>query len=422
MAQLAPTPAPTRTPSAAATAPSDAGGLLGGFFDIGDRVLGGIVQWAVTGAVWVLGQVGAAIDASTRPDVSQGWFTAAYDDMVAVAAMMLLPLLVLAVASAAWKGSLAGLARATAAVPAAALGSFATLGVVDALVRITDELSAWLGRSIGGDLTTFATTFGAALARLDIEAAALVGFLAAAAAAFLALVLWIELLLRQAAIYTVTLFVPLAFASLVWPAIQHWLHRLIQVLLAVIFSKVVITAVVGLGTRALLPDAALEAAESASVGGTAVAAGLGVVVSGIALLLMAVLAPYALLRLIPVWEAGLSSQLEGTLRRPTAASASPVRTGGTIQRLFVSKLAGGSGTVGSAGAAGTASGAGPGAAVGTTAVKTTTGVVASRTAVGGSAAASAMGAKSPSASRTNHPSKNPESSTVAAASRGKENI
>ena len=57
-----------------------------------------------------------------------------------------------------------------------------------------------------------------------------------------AFVLWLELLIRAAAVYVAVLFLPLALATLVWPAVSHWCRRLVETLAALILSKFVIVA------------------------------------------------------------------------------------------------------------------------------------------------------------------------------------
>ncbi len=138
---------------------------------------------------------------------------------------------------------------------------------------------------------------------------ALLGGLLVACAAF---VLWLELLVRAAAVYVAVLFLPLALASLVWPAISHWCRRLVDTLVALVLAKFVIVAILSLAAGAL-----------ASGTGTGFASVLG----GAALLLLAAFAPFTLLRLVPMVEAGAVHQLEGARHRVAHALAStaPVR-------------------------------------------------------------------------------------------------
>jgi len=225
--------------------------------------------------------------------------------------------------------------------------------VVDMLVTITDGMSNWIGRSMGSDLNDFATGLGTAVVALSVPTAgAAAGFaalLGAIVVGFATFVIWLELVLRQAAIYVAVLFLPLGFMAMVWPATAHWLRRLVQGLVAIILSKFVIVAVMALAATALDTDVATD--------------GYGVVVGGGALLSLAALAPYVLLRLIPVFDAGITSDLEGTFRRPTAAVAPPGGGRSQIAHMLHQRVGSGSGAAGpTAAAVGGASG-GPAAAM-----------------------------------------------------------
>ncbi len=119
--------------------------------------------------------------------------------------------------------------------------------------------------------------------------------------------------MRTAAIYVAVLFLPLALATLVWPSVSHWCRRLAETLAALVLSKLVVVATLSLAAGALA--------------GHDGSADLSGVVSGAALLLLAALSPYALLRLIPAVEAGAVMHLEGASRR---ASSFAVESGSSL--------------------------------------------------------------------------------------------
>lgn len=300
----------------------------------GEAALREIVEFVVEGAAWLLAEVATFIDQSTRPEVTAEWFRAAYDDMAVVAVLGLLPFLLLAIIQGLVRQNGAMLLRATFVhVPLAAIGTVGAVVVVDLLVQLTDQLSVWIGRSFGSELSGFATALGGALIGLSAPVGgAVAGFaalLAAGVVAFAAFVVWLELLLRQAAIYVAVLFLPLGFMALVWPATSHWLRRLTEGLVAIILSKFVIVAVMALAASALDADVGDE--------------GFGVAISGAAMLSLAALAPYVLLRLIPVFEAGLTGNLEGTFRRPTSAVGPPQAVPSRITHLLRQRASGGNG-------------------------------------------------------------------------------
>jgi hypothetical protein len=124
-----------------------------------------------------------------------------------------------------------------------------------------------------------------------------------------ALALWVELLIRSAAVYVAVLFLPLALGSLVWPAISHWCRRVVDALAALILSKFVIVAILSLAVGALASGTG-SGSSSATGGG-----GVSTVLAGAALLLLAAFSPYTLLRLVPLAEAGAISHLEGLRHR-----------------------------------------------------------------------------------------------------------
>jgi hypothetical protein len=111
-------------------------------------------------------------------------------------------------------------------------------------------------------------------------------------------VLWIELLIREAAVYVIVLMLPLAFAAMVWPARRVWATRAVELLVALVLSKFAIVAVLSLGGAAM----------SANFGVDNVQAWL----AGLVLLLMAAFTPWALLRFVPVAE--LAAGAIGSLR------------------------------------------------------------------------------------------------------------
>jgi hypothetical protein len=122
------------------------------------------------------------------------------------------------------------------------------------------------------------------------------------------LALWLELLVREAAVYVIVMMLPLAFAALVWPARRAWAIRAVELLVALILSKFAIVAVLSLGGAAL----------SHSAGGVS----FGGAMAGFALIVMGAFAPWALLRLLPLHElaAGAAGSLRGELRSGSVAA------------------------------------------------------------------------------------------------------
>jgi hypothetical protein len=150
--------------------------------------------------------------------------------------------------------------------------------------------------------------------------------------------IWLELLLRSAAIYVAVLFLPLAFAAMVWPAGWRWCRRLIEFLLAIIFAKVFIVAIIDMAAAGLSAGGLADKFEGVLAGG--------------ALLLMAAFTPIALLRLIPLAEAAVvtAGQQRAALRQATAG-ATAFTSSSVVSQMIQSRFRSGAGTAAS-GAAG----------------------------------------------------------------------
>lgn len=277
-------------------------------------VLGALSSWVVDGATWLLGQIGGALSASTSIDLGAGWFTSHYQTMVGLSAVVVLPLLLLSVIQAVYQQSPAALVRVVAVqLPLALLLAGVAVELVQLALSATDALSATVssgsGADVGRALSGVATTLADQAA--SGPAPAFVVLLGALLVAFGAFMLWVELLVRAAAVYVAVLFLPLALASLVWPAVAHWCRRLVDTLVALVLAKFVIVAVLSLAVAAL-----------AAGTGT----GFSSVLGGGALLLLAATTPFTLLRLVPAVEAGAVHQLEGARQRVQQAFGSAPRS------------------------------------------------------------------------------------------------
>jgi hypothetical protein len=284
--------------------------------DGAEAVAGGIfdqaTKWVVAGARSVVGFIGKTIDDGTRPDVNAGWFEPNYGLMVQVGVAFLLPLVIIAVLWSLLRHDAGGAVKiVTVKLPVAAMGMVVVTWLVNLLVAVTDNLSAFVGGTIGGSGTKFATgvvhLMEASLLTGNGGLTGFLAFLVGLVIALCALLLWIELVVRQAAVMVATLFMPVGFAGMVWESTRHWLRKLAEGLLAFILAKFVITAVVAVGANAI------------AAGGDNPAA----LILGAGVLVVAVFTPYVLLSIIPL---GTLAVAEGLSRRPLHAGSSAMST------------------------------------------------------------------------------------------------
>jgi hypothetical protein len=287
-------------------------------------VLSGISQWVTRGAEWLLAQIGTVLSSTTTVDVGASWFRSHYATMTWLAGLVVLPLLLVSTLQAILRQDAGQLVRAFLfRLPMALLLSGVAIQLVVLALAITDSLSDAVAGGTGGDVTTLLSgvTSGLVTTARDPSIAGFVLLLLGLLLAVGAFVLWIELLIRSAAVYVAVLFLPLAMAALVWPAVSHWCRRLVETLAALILSKFVIVAVLSLAAGALA---------SGTAGTGLHGAGFSSVLAGGALLLMATFVPFAILRLIPAVEAGAVGHLEGLRSRMTAPMVQAARTAASV--------------------------------------------------------------------------------------------
>lgn len=286
------------------------GGVLGGAGQAAAGAVLAALGSAVTGAARAaLSGVGTALAGSPTAALHQPWYAAALGPVAGVAAALLLPLLLAATLGAVVRQDPGRLARVwLVALPLAATASALVLPLAWLASDAADQMSAAVAPT--------APQIGAAVDRIlpsagavgDGALAAILGAVALAGA----LALWLELVVRNAAVEVVVLFLPVALAALLWPATAGVARRAVEVLGTLLLSKFVIAATLSLGLAAV------------AAGGGGGAGDL----TGLAILLLAAFAPVAMLRLVPVVEAAAIAHLEGRARQPLrVATASAAQAG-----------------------------------------------------------------------------------------------
>ena len=325
-----------------------------------ESVLSGISQWVASGAEWLLTQIGDVLESTTTVDIGATWFRTHYEDMTALAGVVILPMLLVSTLQAVVRQNPGQLVRTyLVQLPLALLLAVVAIQIVILSLSATDAMSDAVAGGTGTDVTSLLSgvTTGLVAAADDPTIASFVLLLVALLIAVAAFVLWLELLIRAAAVYVAVLFLPLALATLVWPAVSHWCRRLVETLAALILSKFVIVATLSLAAGAV---------SSGTAGTGSHGAGFSAVLAGGALLVMATFVPFAILRMIPAVEAGAVAHLDGLRERGTAAmlrvprSAANFALSEGLGALGDARLLAGAAAGGAAGGGGGGGGAGAG--------------------------------------------------------------
>ncbi len=329
-----------------------------------ESILNGISQWVASGAEWLLNQIGDVLSATTTVDVGASWFRTHYGQMTALAGVVVLPLLLASTLQAVVRQNPSQLIRTfLVQLPLALVLAVVAIQIVILSLSATDAMSDAVAGGTNADVSSLLTTVTSGLvsSAADPSIASFVLLLVALLIAMASFVLWLELLIRAAAVYVAVLFLPLALATLVWPAISHWCRRLVETLAALILSKFVIVATLSLAAGAVA---------SGTAGTGSHGSGFSSVLAGGALLLMATFVPFAILRMIPAVEAGAVAHLDGLRERGTAAMTRMPRSAAShalhegLGALGDSRLMAGTAAAGGDGGRGSAPGSDSGISLG----------------------------------------------------------
>ena len=321
---------------AAPTAADD--GLLSGWYASAQQaVFDQLAEWITAGARYTVGRLFGMIDDATRPELSARWFREHVAAMAQVAGGWLGLLFLAALIDAGVRRRTDALVRALFMLPAAAIATPVAMFVLDLAVAATDAGAAWMLQVSGDTLTAFSEGLIAGLLTgpTALPADGPDPGLALLLGAFLvqlgALVVWVELLMRDAVVYIAAMFLPLAFAGMVWPSTAHWAPRLLRLQGALIASKLTIVATLGLG----------GAIGAAGVGGDAdEGGGLAMVVLAVGVLFVTAFTPFVLYRIVQVWEQATAAEYHGMLTGAAGRAAAPVAAGAGLafagRRMFSS--------------------------------------------------------------------------------------
>ncbi len=256
--------------------------------------------WVLVGAKTAISQTAKLIDYTTSPQLRTTWFSSTYWRMAGIAAVLTLPFLFAAAVQAVIRSDLALLARAALGyLPLAVLAISVAAPLTMLLLAASDQMSAIVSSAAGGNAARALDEIGGGIGLLSTyDGSPFLAFLLGLLLVGGALALWLELLVREAAVYVVVLMLPLAFAALVWPARRVWAMRAVELLVALILAKFAIVAVLTLAAAGL---------------GHRLLNGPSAMLSGLALVTLAAFAPWAILRLLPMAE--VASSTAGSLRR-----------------------------------------------------------------------------------------------------------
>jgi hypothetical protein len=327
-----------------------------------DAILGGLGSAFVTAADQVSATALAALDATTGIDLTADWFTRNVGVIAAITLPAVVGLFVLQVIASVLRREPGGLLRAVVGVGQALLGAALAIAVTQTALLAADQICTFIAASANTTVTGAAARFLQLTWLAGPQAGPVLQILLGLAMIAGFLLMWGVLLFRKAALMLVAVFAPIAFAGQVWDHTRVWTRRWIEVVVALVFCKVVIVVVFVVGASAFAGVGPTVAGGSTPSSSTA-SGSLSDLLVGLLLLSIAVFAPWLTWRFVH-W-----SGMEAAAVMHGAVSAGPVpsamRATGSQARFMAQSAAttmilGGAGGA-AAGAAGGSSGAAAGA-------------------------------------------------------------
>lgn len=355
-------------------------GFTGGVATAGfEAIIGGLTAWVIDAVVWIVGGVFNIFLDSTDPNVEADWFITGdgpYATTVGIGASLLLLFVLAGIIQGTLSGDVGGMLRRIALeLPISIIGMIGLVTVTQVLIRLTDALSGQVLDNFQDDISEFGTVV-ASLERLSGgHSTAFVVFVLGLVTVLAGLVLVAELVVRSALIYIVVALAPLVFATRLWPATKGASRKLLDLLVALILSKLVIAialavaaaAAVGTGSGGevtSLPEPEVFAEDP----GGSVTQAVGILLTAAAAFGVSAFSPLLIARLLPMTEAAVVAQ--GIKGGPVRAGHQGMMMANTAQmvsgrrysQIANGRAASGAGAGAGAGASG-AAGAGGAAAV-----------------------------------------------------------
>lgn len=347
-----------------------------------EAVIGGLTAWVIDAVVWIVGGVFNFFVDSTDPNVQADWFIMGdgpYATTATIGATLLVGFTLVGITQGAIAGDVGGMLRRMALdLPLAVVGMVGLVSITQTLIRLTDALSGGVLDNFADDVNDFSTVITSLSALSGGTATAFVIFVLGLITVIAGIIVVAELVVRAALIYIVVALAPLVFAAQLWPALRGVGRKLLEILVALILSKLVIAVALAVSAAAMvgsgsggevtaLPPPEIVAEDP----GGSVTQAFGILLAAMAAFGVSAFSPLLITKLMPITEAAVvAAGIKGAPVR-TAQQALSVGSyariargsagGGAVAAQSGMTAANGSGAVASGTPVG--AGAGPGAAV-----------------------------------------------------------
>ncbi|GAA3203199.1 hypothetical protein GCM10010451_62220 [Streptomyces virens] len=274
--------------------------------------LASLAKGCAEAASWTVEKLSDAVEETADVDFTNDTFLKQYAVVFAASTILTLLLWLLAVAKRAVRGVplTTALSEAIGFLWLTVLASAFTPLILYTVVSATDGVTEVLAKATGDQTDTFFGTFAAALEKGDSIGGGPIMLIVVSLVSILAAgVLWLELVIRAALLYVGALLGTVVYAGLVDKNLWGHVRRWAGIMIAVILVKPVIVIVLG-----------LAGALSAEEGPDAFSA----VVSGLAIILLAIFASAMIYRFVPGFGDELANSRNNRLMQGAEGKAAAV--------------------------------------------------------------------------------------------------
>ncbi|MET9961124.1 hypothetical protein ABZ128_19065 [Streptomyces sp. NPDC006326] len=292
------------TPPKTGLAPSDPTDAL--------NPLASLARGCADAAAWIVSELGKAVNGTANVDFTNGAFLKQYAVVFAASTILTLVLWLLAVAKRAIRGVplTTALSEAVGFLWLTVLASAFTPLILYTVVSATDGVTEVIASGAGGQTDVFFGSFTEALKKGDSIGGGPIMLIVVSLVTVLAAgILFLELFIRAALLYVGALLGVVVYAGLVdrnlWGHVRRWAG----IMIAVILVKPVIVIVLG-----------LAGALAGEKGPNAFSA----VVSGLAIILLAIFASAMIYRFVPGFGDEIASARAGRTKATDGAQAAAV--------------------------------------------------------------------------------------------------
>jgi hypothetical protein len=245
-------------------------------------------HWMIGAATKITDAIVSMITSSTSPQLTAAWFQRSFAPMAALGAALALLVTLIALTSVAVHRDPTALAGTLTGILRAGLGTGLLIALTTLALQISDAISADV---ISSSHQMFWSQVGHAWGSSGFG-----GFGSSALAMLMAIIqviagviVWLELAVRNAAIYLAVLFLPVALAASIWPSLAGWTSRLERLLFLFVILKPVTLIVLAFAGNAALAGLSLNGSLASSA---------GTIIAAITIFALAAMAPWALMLIV----------------------------------------------------------------------------------------------------------------------------